>query len=246
MKRLKKRSTKMMVLMHRTTRVTAIVLGFFLLTLLLSPEITFASPSAEECIKDPELEGCEPVDSTGETDEVPVEGLENSESSPSLVWTILRLILVLLFILALIYGLLKFFNKKNKLFNRNRTMENLGGMTLAPNRSVQAVRIGEKVYILGVGESVQMITEIEDESTKKALLEQNDHSNIQSPFGLDQLVGNRARKGGRRQKKKTQQDISNSTPSSVQFQQLFENQLNDMKEKRKNLNQKGREDRYDE
>ncbi|MCA0983317.1 flagellar biosynthetic protein FliO [Halobacillus yeomjeoni] len=232
--------------MHRTTRVTTIFLGFFLLTLLFSPEITFGSPSAEECIKDPELEGCEPVDSTGETDEVPVEGLENSESSPSLVWTILRLILVLLFILALIYGLLKFFNKKNKLFNRNRTMENLGGMTLAPNRSVQAVRIGEKVYILGVGESVQMITEIEDESTKKALLEQNDHSNIQSPFGLDQLVGNRARKGGRRQKKKTQQDISNSTPSSVQFQQLFENQLNDMKEKRKNLNQKGREDRYDE
>ena len=51
----------------------------------------------------------------------------------------------------------------------------MGGAPLGSNRSVQVVRIGEKIYILGVGDSVQLLNVIEDEKEFSTLIaEHND------------------------------------------------------------------------
>ncbi|MCP3026110.1 flagellar biosynthetic protein FliO [Halobacillus sp. A5] len=178
-----------------------------------------AAPSVTECTKNPELEGCGSSSLEGEE----VESDQNSDQSTSLVWNILKLIFALLVVLALIYGLLKLFNKRNKLFQKNKTMETLGGITLAPNRSLQAVRIGEKYYVVGVGDSIDLITEITDSKTIENL-NKNEDSELMSK-GADQLKI--FRKKGR--------SSSTEKASTVQFQNLFEQQLKEMRSKRKSL-----------
>ncbi|WP_164908443.1 flagellar biosynthetic protein FliO [Halobacillus litoralis] len=220
--------------MFKTTRLTIILalVGVFIASV---PMVAAAQPSAYECLENPQLEGCPSSESTGDQEQPPVEEeIESQEdaSSSSLVWNIIKLIFALIFVVALIYGLLKFFNQKNKLFNRNKTMENLGGMNLGPNRSIQAVRIGGQVFILGVGESVEMIAEITDESTKNTLMQQDEQTQGSTPFAMDKWIG----------KWKQKNDQPKSSDSSIQFQQLFENQLNDMKKKRKQAVDEDRRD----
>ncbi|UOQ43044.1 flagellar biosynthetic protein FliO [Halobacillus salinarum] len=211
----------------------------FILCIFQGSVVYAAGPSVSECAKNPQLEGCgtqpdnveQKTDPSSAEDQQTTAGTEQS----SLVWSIIRLIFVLLFVLALIYGLLKFFNSKNKLFRSSRTMENLGGMNLAPNRSIQAVRIGKQVFIVGVGESVDIITEITDEETKDRLLKTDEETAIQQAFGLekwlDKLKGKQA---------------SPEKDSSVQFKQLFEKQLTEMSNNRKQLRKKQQEDRENE
>lgn len=214
--------------MISTTRLTAVTL-IFVMMIIFVPSQVLAQPTAYECLENPDLEGCPSSESTGDPQDSPV-GEEESETDEgtSLIWNIIKLVFALIFVVALIYGLLKFFNQKNKLFSQNKTMENLGGMNLGPSRSIQAVRIGGQVFILGVGESVEMITEITDEKTKEALLHRDDQGTNHAAADLLKWTG------------KWKKDKGPTENSSVQFQQLFENQLNDMKDKRKQVMDKQR------
>ncbi|MGV2620066.1 UNVERIFIED_CONTAM: flagellar biosynthetic protein FliO [Halobacillus marinus] len=178
------------------------------------PWTALAQPSVVECMDNPDLSGC-PDDDGGENQTVNGSETE-APSGGSLVWNVIKLILALAFVVALIYALLKFFNKKNRLFQQNRTMENLGGLNLGPNKSVQAVRIGGRVFILGVGDSVQAITEITDEETIDALKKQDMSS------GFKEVIKKNLHQG-------------RSENKSSDFKQLFETQLKEMKEKRKRL-----------
>ncbi|MBA2174100.1 flagellar biosynthetic protein FliO [Halobacillus locisalis] len=217
--------------MIHTTRMILV----FMIMFSLFPFVTHASPTVFECTENPSMEGCtdNPAGDSTESESPAGEGTTDaSDSEPSIAGTIVKLILVLLLVLGMIYGLLKFFNQKNKLFSRNRTMENLGGMNLAPNKSIQAVRVGEQVFILGVGDTVQMVTEVTDEKTKTSLVNREDNQQKPSmtPDWMSKL-------------KRTKADTSQS--STIQFQQLFENQLNDMREKSKEARKK-QEDRHHE
>ncbi len=168
--------------------------------LCLSPAVAYSSsPSVSECAKNPGIDGCseegeEGGESRGENEEQP--------AAEPLWWSATKLILALVFVLGLIYGVLKFIQKKNNLFSNTRQMQNLGGVPLGQNRSVQAVKIGGHVYIIGVGDTVEMLTEITDEETRKQLLSgEPDHS------------------------------VDNEN-SGKQFHQLFDKQLSLMKENR--------------
>ncbi|UOQ93231.1 flagellar biosynthetic protein FliO [Halobacillus shinanisalinarum] len=206
--------------------ISAILLVTFLL-LSLGSSVSALGPSVSECAKDPELEGCDtstPKEQNEQNSESPV--VSNDGAAPSIVWNVVKLIFVLLFVLALIYGLLKFFNKRSKVFNKNRTMENLGGLTLAPNKSIQAVRIGDQVFVIGVGDSIEVITEITEDKTKQNLLHQEKNDDFVNQ-GFSQLLN---------RKKHDDHELSKTTQSS--FKDLFEQQLGEMKEKRMHV--KGR------
>ncbi|WP_159435666.1 flagellar biosynthetic protein FliO [Salimicrobium salexigens] len=149
-----------------------------------------------ECAKNPGIDGCS--EEGGESKE---ENEEQPAAEP-LWWSATKLILALVFVLGLIYGVLKFIQKKNNLFSNTRQMHNLGGVPLGQNRSVQAVKIGGHVYIIGVGDTVEMLTEITDEETRKQLLN-----------GESDLSGDNENSG-------------------KQFHQLFDKQLSLMKENR--------------
>ena len=216
--------------MYRTTRWTAFIIALFTIC-LGSAGFVQAAPSATECLENPQLDGC-PSSNSAEDSEAPSGDTppQLEEAEGSLLWNIVKLVFVLLLVLALIYGLLKFFNSRNKVFNQNRTMENLGGMNLAPNRSIQAVRIGEQVFILGVGDSVEIITEISDPSTKAALIQKDKHQGMEQAFRLDKWLGKWKKDKGKEE-----------NTSTLQFQHLFEKQLKDMKEKRENASRQDQE-----
>ncbi|MGR9050142.1 flagellar biosynthetic protein FliO [Halobacillus faecis] len=212
-----------------TTRVTVAVI-LFIIMMGVFPVHGLAQPTAFECLENPQLEGCPSSEGGQEEDQQTSDSSVEMDAGGSLVWNVVKLIFALIFVVALLYGLLKFFNQKNKMFSQNRTMQNLGGMNLGPNRSIQAVRIGRQVFILGVGETVQIITEITEEETKQTLLNQDNNGGSPPQLNIKKWT----------EKWKDKQE--SGSQSSIQFQQLFENQLNDMKDKRKKIMDEKRRD----
>jgi flagellar protein FliO/FliZ len=85
-------------------------------------------------------------------------------------WDFLRMILATIFVVALLYFLLKFINKKSKAFKSTQLVENLGGTALGANRSVQIVKIANQLFIVGVGENVQLLKEIDDPDEYRQIL----------------------------------------------------------------------------
>ena len=53
--------------------------------------------------------------------------------------------------------LLKFVNRKNRMYQQNRLMKNMGGISLGQHKSIQLVVIGESYYLIGVGDDITSI-----------------------------------------------------------------------------------------
>ncbi|MEH7382535.1 flagellar biosynthetic protein FliO [Bacillus sp. JJ1533] len=103
--------------------------------------------------------------------------IENREPANDLTsGDFIKMIFTTLFVLALIYFLLKFVNKRNRIFNQHRFIENLGGTSLGTNRSIQIVKVGERILVVGVGDSIQLLKEIEDTDEINEILEQHNSS----------------------------------------------------------------------
>ena len=84
----------------------------------------------------------------------------------------LNMIGALIFVIAILYFLLKFVNKKNQSYQQNRIVQHLGGTSLGANRSVQIVKAGKQILILGVGEDVKLLSEVVDEQEKTDIIRQ--------------------------------------------------------------------------
>ncbi|WP_051475423.1 flagellar biosynthetic protein FliO [Bacillus sp. J37] len=86
-------------------------------------------------------------------------------------WDFMKMIFALGFIIFLIYALLKFVTKKNRVFQQGQVIVNLGGTNLGQNKSVQMVKVGKRVLVVGVGDSITLLKEIEDEQESKSIIE---------------------------------------------------------------------------
>jgi flagellar protein FliO/FliZ len=156
---------------------------------------------------------------------------EQSESddetdNSALVFDLIKMAFALLLILALIYLLLKFLNKRNKLFSQVKTLENLGGISVGPSKSIQIVRVGSKLYLIGVGENVQLLEEIKDQIMIDEIMQSFDEqSNFKAGNFLSVFQS------------KTNQSRSSTVPnkSKSEFKQLFSTELEKLKQNRKSL-----------
>lgn len=88
------------------------------------------------------------------------------------VWDVFKMIFATIFVIVLLYIVLRFINKRNQVYKSSQIMENLGGTALGANRSIQIVKIGKRLLIVGVGESIQLIKEIDDEEEYKNIIEE--------------------------------------------------------------------------
>lgn len=86
-------------------------------------------------------------------------------------WDFIKMIFALGFIIILIYVLLKFVTKKNRVFQQGQTIVNLGGTNLGSNKSIQMIKVGKRVLVIGVGESITLLKEIEDDQESKSIIE---------------------------------------------------------------------------
>ncbi|MCY7795642.1 flagella biosynthesis regulatory protein FliZ [Bacillus spizizenii] len=87
-----------------------------------------------------------------------------------------KMIFALLFVIVLIYGLVKLMNKRNRLLKPFQYVENIGGTSVGQNRSIQLIKVGKSVLVVGVGETIQLLKEIEDETEIEVILSQHEEA----------------------------------------------------------------------
>lgn len=140
----------------------------------------------EEELED-ELDDKETIEGSNEKNsEEDLVGNDSFKAS-TLFFNIVKMIIALLFILGLIYVILLFLRRRNRLLQHHDLLENLGGISLGQNKSLQLIRIGSHIYVVGVGEHVDLMLEITEPEVLEALLSE-DEIDHEIPF-LKQLLG---------------------------------------------------------
>ncbi|RDI47446.1 flagellar biosynthetic protein FliO [Falsibacillus pallidus] len=155
----------------------AIVLFIFLFSAQAGEQYAFAEIS-HQTVKDCIGKDCGSSSGKDEKSMTKKEEPASESSSPMItIWDFIKMIFALLFVIALLYGLLKFINKRSKNFQQSKMVENLGGTSLGGNRSVQLVKVNGRILILGVGENIQLLKDID---SKKEFEEMMAHFNERS------------------------------------------------------------------
>ena len=139
----------------------------------------------------------------------------------------IKTLFALVFVLGLLFGLLKFVNRKNKLYDKNRLMKNMGGISLGQHKSIQLVVVGESYYLIGVGDDIRLLKEITDPDEIDKLVEfyAGDTSTEIASGLLNKIL---AKVAG-----KSKKDLNVKTEESPDFSTVFQSRLEEMKEERK-------------
>jgi flagellar protein FliO/FliZ len=93
------------------------------------------------------------------------------ETNVSIVPYVFKFIGSFVLIIALLFFVLKYLSKKTRMYQAGGPIHGLGGHSLGNNRSLQMVMIGETLYIVGVGEDVNLIRTIPPGEEQTKLLE---------------------------------------------------------------------------
>lgn len=177
-----------------------------------------------ECLEenDPECEEASET-STNNNESTPVVIDDERTSGGSLFINIVKLVFALLFILALIYGLLAILRKRNRLFGQVKVMENLGGIPVGQNKSIQMIRVGSKVYMVGVGENVELLKEITDQELINEIFTNKENESQSTEFSIQSLLS------------KTKEQMSHKQTNS--FKNMFQKELDELKQNRTKMKQ---------
>lgn len=147
---------------------------------------------------------------------------EDSAKAPVSIsaWEYVKTGFALVFVVGLLFVLLKFVNRKNRLYDKNRLMKNMGGISLGQHKSVQLVVIGESYYLIGVGEDIRLLKEITDKDEIEKLTEFYGDDHVDAGVGwLDRILSMK-----KQRKKESEQ--------TTDFSNVFNTRLDEMKEER--------------
>ena len=78
------------------------------------------------------------------------------------LWEYIKVLLSLVLVLGILIFVLRFLNKRNQNYQQNSVIRNLGGHSVGAQKSVQLLHIGNQIYVVGVGEDVQLLQVISD------------------------------------------------------------------------------------
>ncbi|WP_175453947.1 flagellar biosynthetic protein FliO [Psychrobacillus sp. OK028] len=143
-------------------------------------------------------------------------------------WDYIKMIFALLFVIALLYGLLRFVNSRNKTFQTNQLIQNLGGVGVGQGKSLQLMQVGNSIFLVGIGEDITLIKEINDpaeiEKLTKIYEEKVDIGNS-IPY-ISELIGRLREKGITNTKRESKE------PS---FDETFQKRLQEIQKDRSNV-----------
>ncbi|MFC2950098.1 flagellar biosynthetic protein FliO [Virgibacillus sediminis] len=216
--------------MNQTVFVLKICLAIAFISILTDSEVSAAAGNVLDCLEN--QQDCE-EQLEQPSEEGPTGDEETfTRNSGSIVLDLIKMAFALLLVLGLIYLSLRFLSRKNKLGSRLRALENLGGISVGQNKSIQIVRLGSKVYLVGVGDNVELLGEVQDESVIQEIVSSREDEG--KPMDLPRLPSFlREMNSGKR-------EHTSQTP----FKHLFTTELDKLKENRKEIIRKrmGRED----
>ncbi|KAF1681155.1 flagella biosynthesis regulatory protein FliZ [Bacillus mexicanus] len=137
-----------------------------------------------------------------------------------------KMIFALLFVIVLIYGLVKLMNKRNRLLKPFQYVENIGGTSVGQNKSIQLIKVGKSVLVVGVGETIQLLKEIEDEKETEIILSQHEEA-MSNKIEWQKFV--KPLKGSEQQPQE----------KSLSFSKALKEQLEELKQNRSEGKKKG-------
>lgn len=169
------------------------------------------------------------VEITDQPEESEPSLFEGDNEEVSFWGLVIRFLLALALVVVLIYVLLKLMNKFTSKQGQLNSLENLGGVSVGMNKSVQLVKVGTKVYLLGVGDTVELLTEITDQAFIDQLM-----SNSQVP-GAD--LFSKVTQSFQQKQSKSEDNSSPNEPRNDSFSTLFKGELEQMKQKQEKIRQ---------
>lgn len=134
------------------------------------------------------------------TEEQPSSAVNTSNTNgPSFLDSLFRILLGLAVVIALIYFISKWAKRKTGFANPNRVISNVGGVPVGQNKQVQIIQVGKQFFLIGIGENVELLTEITDKDTIEQLelnhREITEETKKDSTWnGVDQLLNEELKK----------------------------------------------------
>ncbi|KRE83260.1 hypothetical protein ASG89_13745 [Paenibacillus sp. Soil766] len=141
---------------------------------------------------------------------------------------VVKVILVLAFIIILFYVLMRYVAKKNKGTMFGNSIRSLGGVPLGQNKSIQIVEIGHSLFVVGVGENIQLLDKIID-ADEVAYITDLLHSSQDDRMGfgtISKWISKLPRK---------KNDIEEEVEITSSFQQVFHDKLKRVTDRNKNV-----------
>lgn len=142
------------------------------------------------------------------------------DSGTSFFMLFIQMIAALAVVIALIYIMLRFVGKRTRSFRDHQTLQSIGGVPLGTNRSLQMIKLGDRILVVGVGETIQLIKEIDDQTEVAKIMEQHqsEFDRLEEPLTkastwINQLV--------------TKKNEHN-TKKTLDFSELLDKQLKDV------------------
>lgn len=198
-----------------------VVIGIIMMSLCITPNSngTFAAVKyADECMGVENPQSCQDENTTDdETDTT------ESSSVRMGIWEYIKILIALVFVIGLLLFVLKFLNKRNLSYQQNAVIRNIGGMSVGPQKSVQIVLINNQVYVLGIGENVQLLKEISAPEEVEQLLAQ---------FGDHQLNGATTPYIAELVKKFSKKNQPTNVTESPKFNEMFNKRIGEIKQER--------------
>lgn len=155
------------MLAKNTVRIGTFFAALVLLFVISSPFTVLAAPGSgmvDECYSNPNL--CQ-----NETNTTDAEAESPESASLSIgPWEYIKILFSLIFVIALLVFVLRFLNKRNVNYQQNSLVRNIGGLSVGAQKSVQLLQIGNSVYVVGVGDEVQLLKEVTDPEEIQQLL----------------------------------------------------------------------------
>ncbi|QHA93884.1 flagellar biosynthetic protein FliO [Bacillus sp. N1-1] len=132
----------------------------------------------------------EDEDEPSEPQEEPAEVGANT----NIFFLLIKLVFYTIVVVGLIYLLIRFLSKRQQKLQHHSVFTPIGGTPLGNNKSVQMVKVGDSLYMIGVGDNVNLLKEIEDKEEVERILEQAEEQKTGFSFmnhkqtGIQELI----------------------------------------------------------
>lgn len=141
-----------------------------------------------------------------------------------------KVIFFLILIIVMFFILIKFLNKKNQFVGFGRSVRSIGGVPLGQNKSIQIVEIGHSLYVVGVGDNIQLLEKIEDQEEIEYVTQL-----LQTKLTEQTSFPTVGRWLERLKSGKKNTDIEEEVEMTSSFQQVFNDKLQRVTSRNKNV-----------
>ena len=145
------------------------------------------------------------------------------DQSKPFVLMLVQLFFYTALVIVLIVLFARFLAKRRQWWGEHALFQNLGGAPLGANKSVQLVKLGDKIYVLGVGEEITLLDIIDDPDEVRRL-------ESEKVNGGERLIT--SFKGRWPMKQDENQQVKGELKEEINFEAVLEKSLLEQKKKR--------------